>query len=103
MPISVSPVRTVLGIEFLALTEVKARTGLPMSAIRRAVADGALPAKKIGGGWYVTPLWLDEWLTIPSSPGADLEGKDLPLFAGWRRMKARIHRESQKKSEATDD
>lgn len=83
------PIRVVEGIRFLAITEVQRLTGLGRRAVLQGIETGALPAKKLGGAWYTTDLWLEVWTTTPSLP-RDSDPVDLQIRIAWQRVKARL-------------
>lgn len=82
-----SETRTILGIHFLGLADVAARLRVGRQAVLREIASGRLSAKKIGGSWHVTELWLDEYLSTPDvGPDTNVDLKNITTDAQLRQV-----------------
>lgn len=57
--------RMIAGIHFLSLDDVAAQLGVSVRSVMEEIDSGRLTAKKLGGSWHVTPLWLDEFVSTP--------------------------------------
>lgn len=55
-------------LRLFTLTEAACELGRSEMLVRRLVAEGVLPARRIGRRWYVSEIELQEWLGGSGQP-----------------------------------
>lgn len=54
-------------MKYLTVTQAADQSGLSVALIRRACANGSLPAERYGRSWLIEPTALTAWMTDPEA------------------------------------